>query len=71
MAMKVRIVHICDQCGDETSEDVHLTEVTMKKEVAEFQCGSSPNFLCSECMGKKIDELEKSGKATGFFMPLV
>ncbi len=68
--IKVRIVHVCDQCGDETTEDVHLTQVTIKKEIAEFQCGSSSNFLCFECLGKKIDELEKSGKATSF-MPLI
>ena len=70
MAIKVRIVYVCDQCGDETSEDVHLTEVTIKKEVAEFQCGINANFLCFECLGKKIEELEKSGQATRF-MPLI
>lgn len=64
MAIKVRIAHICDQCGDETTEDVFLTEVTIKKETAEFHCRSSPNFLCIECLEKKIEELAKSGEAT-------
>ena len=68
--IKVRIVRVCDQCGDETSEDVHLTEVKIKKDVAEFQCYNSPNFLCFECIGKKIDELKKSGM-TAIFMPIV
>ena len=62
--IKVRIIHVCDKCGDETAEDVHLTEVTIKKNVAEFQC--NPDFTCFECIGKKIDELNKSGKATDF-----
>lgn len=68
--IKVKIVHVCDQCGDEAMEDVHLTEVKIKKDVAEFQCGSSSNFLCLECLEKKIEELKKSGKATNF-MPLI